>query len=295
MSAGGGVSISVVLPCYNAHRHLAQTLESLRGQTFRNFEMIIVDDGSTDPETIAFLADLDDDIRLLRQDNRGLPSARNAGFRAARGEFVLPLDCDDWLNPTALDRLLNTVQDCDCSVFAFAQMQMEGDCQGILLKNYNFFEQLFLNQLPYCILLRKSDWAAIGGYDESMRRGYEDWEFNIRLGAAGIHGVGLVEPLFHYRISQGGMLLSVSGRAHADLWQYIRKKHAGLYRLSKLIAIWRRWKPVPSTYPLLAYFPWYLVAILLPNSLFSKAFGMMRRFSQARRITAANRRSEASF
>lgn len=294
MSAGGGVSISVVLPCYNAHRHLAQTLDSLRAQTFRNFEMIIVDDGSTDPETIAFLADLDDDIRQLRQDNRGLPSARNAGFRAARGEFVLPLDCDDWLDPTALEMLLCAVKDGESSVFAFAQMQMEGDCKGVLFKNYNYFEQLFLNQLPYCILLRKSDWEAIGGYDESMRRGYEDWEFNIRLGAAGVHGVGLAGPLFHYRISQGGMLLSVSGRAHADLWQYIRIKHEGIYRLSSLVGYWRHWRQLPSTYPLLAFFPWLLIAILLPNSIFSKAFGMLRRFSQARRITAAYTRSELS-
>lgn len=287
-------AISVVLPCYNAHRHLAQTLASLRAQTFRNFETIIVDDGSTDPDTVAFLDALDCDVRVLRQENRGLPGARNAGFRAARGALVLPLDCDDWLDPSALEKLHRAVSDSAVPAFAFAQMQMEGEGQGLLAKNYNFFEQLFLNQLPYCILLRRRDWEAAGGYDESMRRGYEDWEFNIRLGAAGIHGVGVAEPLFHYRVSQGGMLLSVSGRAHADLWEYIRRKHAGLYRPGNLINLWRQWRRSPSTYPLLAFFPWLAVAILLPNFLFSMMFGWLRRFSQGRRVTAGNRRREVS-
>lgn len=287
-------AISVVLPCYNAHRHLAQTLASLRAQTFRNFETIIVDDGSTDPDTVAFLDAIDCDVRVLRQENRGLPGARNAGFRAARGEFVLPLDCDDWLEPSALEKLHRAVSDSAVPAFAFAQMQMEGEGQGLLAKNYNFFEQLFLNQLPYCILLHRRDWEAAGGYDESMRRGYEDWEFNIRLGAAGIHGVGVAEPLFHYRVSQGGMLLSVSGRAHADLWEYIRRKHAGLYRPGNLINLWRQWRRSPSTYPLLAFFPWLAVAILLPNFLFSMMFGWLRRFSQGRRVTAGNRRREVS-
>jgi glycosyltransferase involved in cell wall biosynthesis len=286
--------ISVVIPCYNAHRFLGQTLAGLSTQTYRDFELIIVDDGSTDPDTVAFLDSIDSEVRVIRQENRGLPGARNAGFRAARGEFVLPLDCDDWLDPSALEKLYLTVQGCPFPAFAYAQMQMEGDGQGVLMKNYNFFEQLFLNQLPYCILLRKDDWEAVGGYDELMRRGYEDWEFNIRLGAAGIRGVGVNEPLFHYRISQGGMLLSISGRAHADLWQYIRRKHASLYRLSGLIQLWRQWRRLPSTYPLLLFFPWLAAAVLLPNTLVSNVFGSLRRFSQGARVSASNRKRAVS-
>lgn len=281
-------AISVVLPCYNAHRYLTQALESLDAQTFRNFETIIVDDGSTDPETVAFLASVGEGVRVLHQENRGLPGARNSGFRAARGEFVLPLDCDDWLEPQALERMFRVVMAGSSSIFAFAQMQMEGDCSGVLVKAYNFFEQLFLNQLPYCILLRKRDWQNVGGYDESMRRGYEDWEFNIRLGAAGVCGVAVEEPLFHYRISQSGMLLSVSRHLHAELWQGIRRKHAALYRPSKLLRLWWQWRSLPSSYPLWAYFPWLIAAVAMPNGLFSRMYGALRRrFSRGRRVTAA--------
>ena len=87
--------VSVVLPCYNSHRYLQKTLDSLRAQTFRDFEMILVDDGSDDPDTLAFIDSLADDVRVLRQPNTGLPAARNTGILHAKGEYVLPLDCDD--------------------------------------------------------------------------------------------------------------------------------------------------------------------------------------------------------
>jgi len=282
--------ISVVLPCYNAHRYLGQTLDSLRGQTFQDFEVIIVDDGSTDPETTAFLSSVGDGVRLIHQENRGLSGARNSGFRAARGEFVMPLDCDDWLDPSALEKLHEVLRASPAPAFAFAQLTMEGEGCGVLVKKYNFFEQLFLNQLPYCILLRRSDWEEVGGYDEAMRQGYEDWEFNIRLGRAGLLGIGVAEPLFHYRVSQSGMLLSVSGRAHADLWQGIRRKHAQLYRLENLFNLWLTWRKSSSTYPLWAYFPWLAVAVLMPNWLFSRLFARLRRFSHGRRVTVAAQR-----
>lgn len=279
--------VTVVLPCYNAHRHLGQTLESLRAQSFRDFEVIVVDDGSTDPTTLDFLKSLGDDIRVVHQENRGLPGARNTGFRVAQGEFVLPLDCDDWLEPDALERLHDALQSHPTTTFAFAHIQMEGEGRGVLAKNYNFFEQLFLNQLPYCLLMRKSAWREVGGYDETMRRGYEDWEFNIRLGASGYKGIAVPRPLFHYRIAQSGMLLATSNRLHGELWREIRSKHRSLYRPLTLFRAWMMWKKMPSTYPLWLYFPWLAAAVLLPSRAFLGLFRLLRRFAHGKRVTAA--------
>jgi glycosyltransferase involved in cell wall biosynthesis len=75
----------VVLPCYNSHRYLQMTLDSLRAQTFRDFETILVDDGSDDPDTLAFIDSLADDVRVLRQPITGLPAARNTGILHAKG------------------------------------------------------------------------------------------------------------------------------------------------------------------------------------------------------------------
>lgn len=280
-------AVTIVLPCYNAHRDLAQTLDSIRAQTFRDCEIVLINDGSTDPDTLQFLTALARDVRVVHQENRGLPGARNRGFAEARGEFVLPLDCDDWLEPDALEKLFHAIQSHPEAAFAFAHIRMEGEGSGLLAKNYNFFEQLFLNQLPYCLLLRKTAWEAAGGYDETMRRGYEDWEFNIRLGAMGYFGVVVAEPLFHYRIAQSGMLLSTSNKVHGDLWANIRQRHPNVYSASSLFRLWRFWRKRPSTYPLYLYFFWLAASRLLPASTFATLFRALRRYSHGRRVTAS--------
>lgn len=280
-------SVSVVIPCYNTHSFLGQAIDSVRAQTFSNIEIIVVDDGSTDPGTIAFFDRLGSDVLLIRQENRGLPAARNVGFVAAKGDFVLPLDADDWLEPTFVEKLVGLLVQRPELAFAFSYIHMKGEGQGVLHKGYNFFEQLFLNQLPYCLMLRKAVWKKAGGYDESMRRGYEDWEFNIRLGCLGFFGAVVPEPLFNYRIAQSGMLLSTSSKIHGELWETIRCKHQEIYGIDSLFRLWRVWRSQSSTYPLWLYPLWLAVTKLLPRKAFASMFRFLRRHSHGRRVTAA--------
>lgn len=277
--------VSVVIPCYNSGATLPQTLASLRAQSWPDLEIVVVDDGSSDPETMAVLEGLDD-VALVRQPNAGLPAARNAGFRAASGELVLPLDADDWLEPDAVERLARTLLEADDDIgFAFAHLALEGEASGVLRKRYNLFEQLFLNQLPYCVMIRRALWREIGGYDEAMRQGYEDWEFNIRLGLAGHFGRETPAPLFHYRVSSTGMLMAQSSRRHHGLWRYIQRKHRDAYRLGPLFLLWRRWRRRPSSYPLWLYFGWFAAYKLLPESAFMRLFSALRPMSQSRRAS----------
>jgi glycosyltransferase involved in cell wall biosynthesis len=276
--------ISIVIPCYNSGATLPQTLESLRAQSLPPREVIVVDDGSTDPATVSLLDSLAD-IRLVRQPNRGLPAARNAGFAAATGEFVLPLDADDWLEPDALEKLLAALLRHPEAAFAFSHIRLEGESLGVLEKHYNFFEQLFLNQLPYCILIRRAEWQQAGGYDETMRRGYEDWEFNIRLGTRGRFGIVVPEPLFHYRVTSGGMLLSKSRLLHGSLWAEAQARNPAVYAGPALWKLWRIWRRRPSTYPLCLFFPWLMLHRALPDSLFQAMFRLLVRFSHGRRVT----------
>ena len=94
--------VTVVIPCFNSGATLTQTVESVKAQTYKNIEIIVVDDGSTDVLTIATIDGLAK-VRIIRQENAGLSAARNRGFSEARGEYVLPLDADDWLETDALD------------------------------------------------------------------------------------------------------------------------------------------------------------------------------------------------
>lgn len=281
---GGPITVSVVVPCFNTHRTLPRTLASLRAQSAPPLEIVVVDDGSTDPETVAFLDEFSG-IRLIRQKNKGLPGARNAGIRAAKGSHVLLLDADDWLAPNAIERLVATLQENRHCAYASSHIVLEGEARGELSKSYNFFEQLFLNQLPYCILMPKRIWEIAGGYSELMCRGYEDWEFNIRLGRLGYHGAIAHEPLFHYWVSSNGMLQSVSTRLHGELWRDIQERNPELYTWPKLLTIWGEWRRQPSTYPLTWYFGWLFLHKALPPRLFQRLFRMLMPQSQAKRVT----------
>ena len=269
--------VSVVIPCYNAHRYLAETLASVRAQTFRDVEIVVVDDGSTDPATAASLAALDPDIRLVRKPNGGLSSARNAGFAAATGEFVLPLDADDQIAPEMLARAVAALDDDPQAGFVHAWIDVFGDERGVARKTWNFFEQLATNQLPYCMLMRRAAWSDAGGYDETMREGYEDWEFNIRLAKRGIRGIQLAAPLFRYRRLASGMLLSVSQRRHARIWRAMRRKHADLYAMGPLLRLWSEWRRRPSTHPLALVWILLAAAAVLPDRAFNRLFLFLHR------------------
>jgi len=282
----GAELITVVIPCYNSGATLAQTVTSVKAQTWTNLEIIVIDDGSTDPYTCTVLAALEG-VNVVSQPNSGLPAARNAGFRAARGEYVLPLDADDWLEPTALKVMMQVLKSTPQASFVFCDLQLEGEASGVLKKNYNFFEQLSVNQLPYCLLMPKRLWVEAGGYNESMCLGYEDWEFNIRLGTLGHYGQRVALPLFHYRVSSSGMLISKSNQLHGRLWSEIQSRHESTYRWPNLIRLWREWSSRPSRYPLSLYLVWLVLHRVLPAQAFSWVFRTQRQRSVARRSNSA--------
>ncbi len=279
--------ISVVIPCYNAHRYLADVLASVRAQSFLDYEIVIVDDGSTDPATSAFLESVGDDVRLVRKSNGGLSSARNAGFAAASGTYVLPLDADDEIAPDMLARTVAALEASPDAGYAYAQIEVFGDERGIVRKTWNLFEQLATNQLPYCLLMRRAVWEGAGGYDEAMREGYEDWEFNIRLSKLGVRGIQVESPLFRYRRQSTGMLQSVSQRRHAALWRRIRAKHADIYSVRALSGLWREWRGRPSTHPLSLVWVLLLATAALPDATFNRLFLTLHRFGASSRADTA--------
>jgi glycosyltransferase involved in cell wall biosynthesis len=233
-------AVSVVVPCYNGARYIDGLLATLAAQTFRDFEIIIVDDGSNE-ETRAKLDTLDTSITVIRQRNQGPGAARNTGFRRARGEFVLPLDCDDELDPSFLAEVYAALSAAPADVgVVFTYLQAFGAVDKTdFARRFNAFELLFSNKLQSCIFMRRSLWEKLGGYDEAMRDGYEDWDFNIRMSRAGIKAIAIPKPLYFYRVSNEGMLLSHCSSRHAAIWRYIRAKHRDAYRLPNIMKVWR--------------------------------------------------------
>jgi GT2 family glycosyltransferase len=281
-------TVSIVIPCYNAHRYLARALESIRAQTFRDVEIVVVDDGSTDMETQASLAGIESEVHMVRQANKGLPGARNAGIRAAKGDYVVPLDCDDWIDPAFLAKTVACLEQHPEAAYAFTYMALEGEKGGVMAKGFNAFEQLFLNQLPYCLVMRKSVWESLGGYDETMREGYEDWEFNIRAARRGYYGAVIREPLFHYWMAASGMLQSVSRKRHGRLWSAIQMRNRDAYRMGFLFHTWRAWRRRPSSWNL-----WLLPGLLalhrvLPAAAFESVFARLLKLGASERVQGRN-------
>ena len=264
--------LSVVIPFFNSQATLGETLGSLAAQSFRDFEIIVVDDGSTAPEAQGCLAALPSGITVLRQPNRGLPAARNAGIAAARGEFILPLDSDDMLAPSALTQLvaaLATHRDAD---LAFSWTRRFGEEDGISQMALNPFEQLIVNEAPYCMLMRRALIGRAGGYDETMRDGYEDWEFNIRLVGLRVRAIVLGEPLFLYRVRHTGMLRAKSWRRHVEIWRSIRSRNPRLYSWRCLRDAWRRGRGEKSIWPLPALAIWGATLLICPPVLINPAY-----------------------
>jgi hypothetical protein len=270
---------SVVVPCYNGGRFIDQLLGSLSRQTFRDFEIVIVNDGSTDKATLAKLASLDPAIRVIHQENRGLSGARNSGIAAAKSDLVLVLDCDDEIEPSYLAEAVPLLRDAAPEVgFVFTHTRLAGISSGYGRRHFNPFTLLFSNTLPSCLILRRQACQAVGGYDEAMRDGYEDWEFCIRLTRAGFRGIEIAKPLAVYNSSADGMLLGKATRLHAKLWRYIRIKHADAYRLPSLLRLWWVTPRKKGDLPLVKALAAYALAVLLPESWFSGMFGAMRRW-----------------
>ncbi len=233
--------VSIVIPCYNPGEWLLDAVASARAQTYPRIEIVLVDDGTDSAESLDCIRSAATRVDLfLKQANLGLPAARNTGMRAAGGRFVLPLDADDLLDPRYAAECVAAMS-APALAFVYTDCRVFGERNYVdALPEYNLYNLLDRNSLTYAALIRKNDWESAGGYDESMRLGYEDWEFWLRLGAAKRFGRRLPQPLFHYR-KRKASLYDVSLAHHAEIVTYIQSRHPELYddrQRARIKALW---------------------------------------------------------
>jgi GT2 family glycosyltransferase len=201
--------VSVVIPCYNYARYLPEAVESVLTQTFTDFEVIVVDDGSTDDSLAVaerLAATHPDRVRVIAQANTGQPAfARNRGIADARGAYVLCLDADDKIAPTMLERCAGLLDTSPQVAIAYTDRRdFDGVDDVVLAGEYDFPRLRFENHISYCALFRKTAWEAIGGYRTNVK-GCEDWDFWVAAGARGYTGARIPEPLFWYRRHDTGV------------------------------------------------------------------------------------------
>jgi SAM-dependent methyltransferase/predicted O-methyltransferase YrrM len=212
--------ISVVIPCYNQSHFLPQAVNSVINQTYKNWEIIIVNDGSLDTtSTVAknlIVAHPQYKIKLVEQTNQGLSRARNAGIAAAEGEYILPLDADDILADRALKKLLEICLKSQEPCVAFGSYQMFGTENRIVPSTDLYSPENIKqsNTIHPSSLYAKSIFDRVGGYKFEMKEGYEDWEFWVNCHKHGIPFFGTREVVVNYRRYQGSMLENAQSHHH---------------------------------------------------------------------------------
>ena len=215
---GASPSVAVIIPSYELGALLDETLASVRAQTRPAAETIVVDDGSTGAETLAALERAERaGARVLRQRNQGLGAARNAGVRASRSDLVVPLDADDLLAPTFLERTVGAwLRAGERTVVTTLVSWFGRDVatpEGAWLPRGADREVLPVHNVASTAtaLIPRALLDELGGYDSEMDA-YEDWDLWCRAVRAGVEFRVVPEFLFHYRQRPGSMM-KVHGRA----------------------------------------------------------------------------------
>lgn len=231
--------ISVIIPCYNDGVYLPETIMHLKKQTLKDFEVIVVNDGSTDEYTLKILNELqNENITVLHKENGKMSSARNHGVKHANGKLIVSLDADDYFHPTFFKKAVKILDENAEVAVVTSHVQLFGEITKVFKprggNEYNF---LFSNQCPACVMVRKSCWDEIGGYDENMIHGFEDWEFYIRITQKGWKVHVIPEKLFFYRQTKKSTYKNYTVKHRPELINYIVEKHKDWYlqKLKELI------------------------------------------------------------
>ncbi len=229
-------TVSVVIPCFNYGKYLRECLDSVFAQTYPDIEVIVVDDGSTDDTKQ--VCGRYPKVRYVYQENKGLSAARNAGIRHAKGQYIQPLDADDRLGPTAIEQCVKLLDSAD--IACPGQQEFERGNRFYARTGWNFSLATIIkgNRLHCASMFRRKAWIAAGGYDETMRDGFEDWDFWVRVIASGFDRIRVIdEPLFFYRVHTDSMLRRMGATKQTAVMEYMRAKYAKLGYPVKAMAV----------------------------------------------------------
>ena len=243
-------NVTVIIPCYNDGDYIRQALDSILNQTLKAEKIIIIDDGS-DIKTRSILKNIQiEEVEVIFQENQGVSNARNVGINLAQTDYILTLDADDYFEPTFIKKAVEVLDTnteigiVGCLVKILKNNKIEQEIKkplGGKIKNF-----LVKNNGVSGAIFRKKCWDAVGGYDENMINGYEDWEFWIAILKNNWLMHIIQEPLFVYRKKKKSRDRTAVSKFDYELKKYIFLKHKEVYE---------------------AHFEFYAIDLLRRNSL----------------------------
>lgn len=232
--AGEPGLVSVVIPHYNLGKYLPSTVEAATRADWDQLEIILVDDGSTDPDSREMVDRLESEgpanLRVIRKENGGLASARNRGAEEANGEFLMLLDADDLFEPSFVSRAVDVLRRYENVHIVYSwERYIEASEDVFPCWNFEFPYLLGHNMTCPISLMYRQSYLTYGPSKRAMAYNFEDFELWINLVKAGCGGVALVDPLSFYRIRRDSMWQGSAREQHLFLQDRIARFHPDLY------------------------------------------------------------------
>ena len=232
-SDGHGPCVSVIMPVFNAGAYVTEALASVAAQTYRDYEVVIVDDGSTEERTLAALDRARGAPRttVIRTENRGPAAARNLAIERTRGAYILPLDADDYLAPAYLARTVPVLDASPDVGVVYTWVGLVGSHHGVW-RTGGFTLQELLSRCTIHVtsLYRRRIWSEVGGYDPRFVESSEDWDLWLGAAALGWTGRCVPEVLAYYRRhARSREVRARTPEGSAQRMRLLVSKHRALY------------------------------------------------------------------
>ncbi len=226
--------VSVIVPVFNVEEYLNDCVNSILNQTYKNIEVILVDDGSTDnSDKVCDLLGLKNNkVKVFHNDNHGVSYTRNYAIRMAEGKYILPVDGDDIIADTYVEKAVSILEKNDNMGIVYCKAKLFGkkNCEWEL-PDYSINKMLLNNIIFVTAFFRKDDWIKVGGFDEDMKYGIEDYDFWLSILELKRDVYRIPEILFYYRIRNNSRSrkFEKDNLQIQEMYKIIHSRHKSLY------------------------------------------------------------------
>ncbi len=227
--------ISVIVPCFNEGNYLIECLDSVHNQSYKNYEIIVVNDGSTDADTNALIREIKHPrVKVLETKNQGVSLARNTAIAASDGAYILPLDADDKVGTDFIQTAIPVLERNAEIKLVTGEVELFGIKKGrVKPATYSLDKLLARNLFTVSSIFRRSDFDKTPGFNPNMKKGFEDWDFWISLlkNGGSVHQLQTVG--LHYRIKRKSRNNALQPH-YRQLRRQIYENHSTTYAKSLL-------------------------------------------------------------
>ena len=230
--------VSIIIPCYNQAQYVADAIESALNQTYKNVEIVVINDASTDnsSDVIKSYTDKYPNIIFLdEKENKGVVKSRNLAISKCNGDYILPVDADDKIDSTFCEKAVK-ILDSDLDIkIVYSRIQFFGHLnKEFKLEKYNPNRIIFNNCIPNTAMYRKSDFISVGGYKDYMKDGWEDWNMWLSILEIAPNkekcAYKIDEILYLYRQFESGTRSDFKLKKQNELFVNMIVNHPSLYK-----------------------------------------------------------------